>query len=245
VLEVRSVSQTDVVQDISFVLHRGEVLGVSGLMGSGRTELTRILFGLDPCERGEIILQGAPLTHPSPAACIERGMVLLTEDRREDGLLMDAPVAENIALASLRKFTRGPIGVIDHQRLRKEIIHQTAALGIECPSIERQTAKTLSGGNQQKAVLAKWMLTHPSVFILDEPTRGVDVGAKHEIYRMINTLVTGGAGVLLISSELEELTGMCDRILVMARGALRACIDKADFDQETLLRAALQEEHTP
>lgn len=238
-LEVRSLTQPGVVEDISFTLHRGEVLGLAGLMGSGRTELARILFGLDPYRRGEILLQGKPL-RPSPRECMRRCMAFLTENRRDEGLLPEASIAENVALASLPRFTRRrPVRLLDWAALRRTARESATALAVNARAPERQLAKTLSGGNQQKVVLAKWLLREPIVFLLDEPTRGVDVGAKFEIYRTINDLVVRGSGVLLISSEIEELIGLCDRILVMSRGTIGACYSRDEFHQERILRAAL------
>jgi ribose transport system ATP-binding protein len=241
VLEVRGVSQDGVVEDVSFTLRRGEVLGISGLMGSGRTELARILFGLDSFQQGEILVHGRPLGRLSPRRCIGQRMALLTEDRAAEGLLREASVAENLALVSLDRLGSQRLGLI-----RASIIRQTAGemvdrLGIECRNLQ-QPVKTLSGGNQQKVVLGKWLLSRAEVLILDEPTRGVDVGARHEIYQQINRLVGQGAGVVLISSELEELVGLCDRILVMTDGRLQADVDRQDFDRSAMLRSALGEE---
>jgi len=241
VLEARSVSQRGIVHDVSFVLHRGEVLGISGLMGSGRTELARIIFGLDPIESGEILLNGSPLGRSGPRGRVRRGMAFLTENRREEGLLMDASIADNIGLVSLPAFASSLAKRIDHVRLCNAAEEVAHSVRLQSMGITRQAAKTLSGGNQQKVVLAKWILAKPSAFILDEPTRGVDVGAKQEVYRIIADLAAGGAGILFISSEIEELIGMCDRILVMSGGEIRECIERGDFDRERILRAALRE----
>jgi ribose transport system ATP-binding protein len=242
VLEVRNLSQPGVVENVSFSLHHGELLGISGLMGSGRTELARILFGLDPVQQGQILVRGTPLERPSPRKCIRRGMAFLTEDRRGEGLLMEAGVEDNLALVSLAEFASGPLGLIRRRQMRERTSRMASSLAIECRSISGQPAKTLSGGNQQKVVLGKWLLGQAEVFILDEPTRGVDVGAKHEIYRQINDLASRGAGVLLISSELEELLGLCDRILVMTYGEIQSVVERADFDRHKMLRSALGEE---
>ncbi len=238
-LEVSGLSHPGIVEDISFTLHRGEVLGVSGLMGAGRSELARILFGLDPCTRGEIAVKGIRLPSRTPRAAIRSGMAFLTENRREEGLLMEASVADNIALVCLPAFTRRHSGLVDSASLRREVSGAASTLRIKSRSLNRQKARTLSGGNQQKIVLAKWLLSGPSVFILDEPTRGIDVGARHEVYKIINDLVGRGAGVLLISSEIEELMGMCDRILVMRTGEIAACVERPEFDRERILRFAL------
>jgi ribose transport system ATP-binding protein len=239
VLEVRGLSQRGMVRDIGFTLHAGEVLGISGLMGAGRSELARILFGLDPHESGEIRIAGAPVPAPSPAACMARGMAFLTEDRRAEGLMMEAPIADNIALASLPAFGAGWMRLIERTRLGEAVERVSASVRINARDLERTLVKNLSGGNQQKAVIGKWLLHQPRVFMLDEPTRGIDVGAKYEVYKIINQLAAEGTGVLLISSEIEELTGMCDRILVMAQGEIRATFDRAAFDREAILRAAM------
>ena len=237
VLEVRGLSQEGVVEDIHFTLHRGELLGISGLMGSGRTELARILFGLDGCQRGQIVLHGRPLRRPSPRRCIRRGMAFLTEDRAAEGLLAEAAVEENLALVALDRFS-GFLGLVRRQELRQAAAQMLRALDVDYRGLD-QPAKTLSGGNQQKVVLGKWLLSQADVLLLDEPTRGVDVGAKQEIYQQINRLVSQGASVILISSELEELVGLCDRILVMAGGRIESVVQRKDFDRSAMLRSAL------
>lgn len=240
-LEVRGLSQPNVIQQISFSLHRGELLGISGLMGSGRTELARILFGLDPCQCGQIVVRGTPLTHLSPRQCIRHGMAFLTEDRRGEGLLMEASIQDNISLVSLERFASTPCGLVQHRELQDRVADLARSLDIDYRHLKRQPVQTLSGGNQQKVVLAKWFLGPTDVFILDEPTRGVDVGAKCQIYQQIVELADQGAGVLLISSELEELVGLCDRILVMADGRVQSVVEKKDFDRHEMLRSALGE----
>jgi ribose transport system ATP-binding protein len=238
-LEVRALSQPGVVKEVSFALHKGEVLGVAGLMGSGRSELARIIFGLDPFAAGEILLDGRRLDSGDVAARIKHRMAFLTENRREEGLMMEASVAENMSLVALPAFTRS--GLIQSARLGEALGEAAGAVRLKAASLDRQAVKSLSGGNQQKAVLAKWLLSAPTVFILDEPTRGVDVGAKHEIYRLINDLTARGAGVLMISSETEELMGMCDRILVMSRGEIKGSFGRGRFDREKFMRLAVEE----
>jgi ribose transport system ATP-binding protein len=239
VLEVRGLNQRGMVKDIAFSLHAGEVLGISGLMGAGRSELARILFGLDPHESGEVRIGGAALRDVSPAACMAHGMAFLTEDRRADGLMMEASIADNVALASLPAFGSGWLRLIDRTRLGTEVARVSAAVRINVRDLERTLVKNLSGGNQQKAVIGKWLLHRPRVFILDEPTRGIDVGAKYEVYKIVNQLAADGTGVLFISSEIEELTGMCDRILVMAHGEITGTFTRDTFDREAILRAAM------
>jgi len=237
-LEVRGVAQPGVVRDISFTLHRSEILGVSGLMGAGRTELARILFGLDPCERGRITLAGEPVAG-TPRRRIRSGLALLTESRRDDGLCLEASLADNLALVTLARYARTPLRLLHLGGLRDALAKIREAVRLQPRLASAQPVKTLSGGNQQKVVLAKWLLAEPRVLILDEPTRGIDVGAKFEIYQLIHDLADRGAGVLVISSELEELTGLCDRILVMSHGRITDDLSRAEFDRERILNAAL------
>jgi len=240
VLEVNGVSHPGIVRNITFALRRREVLGISGLMGSGRTELARILFGLDPFQSGEILLNGLSLGGCSPRERVRKGMAFLTENRREEGLLMGASVVDDIALASLPSFARTLLRLIDELRMRRAVDRVTDSLRLQYG--HRQTAKTLSGGSQQKVVVARWLMEKPSVFILDEPTRGIDIGAKYEVYRIINDLAAQGTAVLFVSSEIEELIGMCDRILVMSNGSIQGCFERPDFDKEKILRAALRKD---
>jgi len=241
-LEALGLSQPGVVEEINFTLHRGEVLGIAGLMGAGRSELARILFGLDPHARGEILIGGVAARGNSPRARIRDGVAFLSENRREDGMLAEASVDDNIALVALPAYARGGAALIDRGRLEADVARAAERVRVKSASRARQPVKRLSGGNQQKVVLAKWLLADSAVFILDEPTRGVDVGAKHEIYRIVNDLAGRGAGVLLISSEIEELIGMCDRIMVMRRGRIRATLAREAFSREELLRLALAPE---
>jgi ribose transport system ATP-binding protein len=240
-LEVWQLSQPGIVADITFTLHHGEVLGVSGLMGSGRSELARILFGLEPFARGQVRLEGKPI-RPAARQNIQRGLAFLTENRREEGLCLEASIAENIALVTLPMHSRSLLGWLDRPGVRQAVQRIRQAVRLTPTARDDAPVKHLSGGNQQKVVLAKWLLAKPSVFILDEPTRGIDVGAKSEIYRLINDLSARGAGVLVISSEIEELIGLCDRILVLSLGMIRDEIPRAEFDRERILRAALHEQ---
>lgn len=238
VLEVYNLSQPGVMANVGFSLRRGEVLGIAGLMGAGRTELARILFGLDSYKSGSIKINGEEIGRLTTRERIARGLAFLTENRREEGLMMDAPVADNIALAALPQFASR--GFIAGQRLGEAVRRTAASVMIRTAGRYNQPARTLSGGNQQKVVLAKWLLQRPSALILDEPTRGVDVGARSEIYRIINQLAAQGTAILFISSEIDELIGVCDRIIVMKRGAVAACFDCEEFDRRRILGAALQ-----
>ncbi len=242
-LEIRGLSQPGIIQNISFDLHKGEILGVFGLMGSGRSEMARILFGLDSYERGQILVDGRPHQKSSPNGSIASGMAFVTEDRRDEGLLMDISIAENIGLVSLRDYATPNVKLINKSRLYRAVGEVGKTLKIKSANLETQPVKSLSGGNQQKTVIGKWLLSQPSVLIIDEPTRGVDVGAKYEIYSIINDLAAQGTGVLFISSEIEELTGVCDRILVMSNGEVQASFTRPEFDQERILRAAFREEN--
>ena len=239
-LATRDLSAKGVVKNINLALHRGEVLGLFGLMGSGRTELARILFGLDTFDSGEIRLGGQPVHRNSPRRSISRRIAFITENRREEGLLMNMDIAENIALAALPKFGATPLQLIKQERLTSAATAVADLLGIKVGSIS-QPAKSLSGGNQQKVVLAKWLMSEPAVFLMDEPTRGIDVAAKREIYSMIDRLAGDGGAVLFISSEIEELLAMCDRILVMSRGEIVGKFTREAFDKEQILRSAFRE----
>jgi len=242
VLEVRNLSQSGIVNNINFVLHKGEVLGLFGLMGSGRTELARIIFGLDGFQEGEIIVHGNLCRDISPRNSIKRGMAFVSENRHEEGLLMEGSVLDNIALVSLPAYSRRYlVRMVEQGRIYSAVKQVVDLLRIKSGPVERQLAKNLSGGNQQKTVVGKWLMARLPVFIMDEPTRGIDVGAKYEMYNIINNLTTEGTGVLFISSELEELIGNCDRILVMSNGQIQACFERFEFDQENILRAAFRE----
>ncbi len=240
-LKARKLSSPGIFAGISFALRAGEILGIYGLMGSGRTELARALFGLDPAAAGEVALDGKTISTTSPRARISRGLAFLTENRRDEGLMMEASVRDNIGLVSLPGFARRPFWLIDRPLLHKRVRICADRLHIRGAALDRQTARTLSGGNQQKVVFAKWLLADPLVMVLDEPTRGVDVGARHEIYEIINAMAEQGKGILLISSEIEELMGICDRILVMRRGGFVAEFSRDRFDREEILRQALGE----
>ncbi len=243
VLEVRSLTQPGIVRNISFGLAVGEVLGISGLMGAGRSELARIIFGLDPHSTGEIRLHGLPL-NGTPRERIRRGLAFLTEDRRQEGLCMEATIADNIALATLAQHSRTPARWLDFTGIKSAVHRIREAVRLSPATRDTQPVRTLSGGNQQKVVLGKWLLAEPKVLLLDEPTRGIDVGAKFELYQLIHQLADRGAGVLVISSEIEELIGLCDRILVMRHGEITGEFQREEFDREKILAAALHSSHS-
>jgi len=243
-LEARHISLPGIVHNISFELHAGEVLGVGGLMGSGRTELARILFGLDSAATGSLNLSGRNITRLTTRKRISLGMAMLTESRREDGLCMSATIDENISLVAGAKYASKRLGLLFEQELALAIRRIRDSVQLTPTASGRQSVQTLSGGNQQKVVLAKWLLNAPRVLILDEPTRGIDVGAKFEIYRLIVELAESGSAILVISSEIEELMGICDRILVMSEGEIKDELDHSEFDRERILRAALRTDLT-
>jgi ABC-type sugar transport system ATPase subunit len=210
-------------------------------MGSGRSELARILFGLDPYSAGEIRVQDAKLPPLAPRAAMDRGMAFLTEDRRGEGLMMEASISDNIVLPSLVEQSSAFLHWLKPSELTKAARGVAERIRVNAKALDRTAVRTLSGGNQQKVVIAKWLLRAPSIFILDEPTRGIDVGAKYEVYKIINEMVRAGAAVLFISSEIEELIGMADRIMVMGRGEVRGFFNRGSFDRETLMSTALWE----
>ena len=238
VLRVENLSQPGIVHDISFGVHEGEVLGISGLLGSGRTELARIIFGLAPKTAGNILLAEQRLP-ADPRKVTNAGVAFLTEDRRQEGLLGIASIAQNVAFPCLTDYASRGLAVLQADRLRSAIERMAGSVRIRAVDFDRMPVFSLSGGNQQKVVLAKWPLRAPKLFILDEPTRGIDVGANFEIYKAIDELAAAGAGVLMITSEIEELMGMCDRILALSKGEITAAFTRDHFDQEAILRAAM------
>lgn len=238
-LEVCGVSQPGIVEDISFSVREGEVVGIAGLMGSGRTELARILFGCDPMAHGEIKLLGQPVQRLSTRGRIARGMAMLTESRRDDGLCMPASIAFNMSLVAAKRCSKRITGWLHRRALRDQVQSTSESTKLTGVASLSSPVRTLSGGNQQKVVLGKWLMNLPRMLILDEPTRGIDVGAKYEIYGLIDQLAAEGAGILVISSEIDELVGICDRILVMNRGEIRDELPRSQFDRHRILAAAV------
>lgn len=223
------------VEEVSFDAHRGEVLGFAGLIGAGRTELMELLFGRRPIESGRITFEGRRLHPRSPARAIADGVALVPEDRKRHGLILDFTIHENVSLPLLRRSAR--LGVPRADELELTTDHYMASLQIKSPDAHR-TVTTLSGGNQQKVVLAKWLATRPEILIFDEPTRGIDVGARHEIYQLINHLADEGRTILMVSSDMEELIGMSDRVVVMGAGRVQGQLDGDDLTPETILTLA-------
>jgi len=229
------------VHDINLALRQGEILGVFGLMGSGRSELAQIIFGLENYDQGEVLIDGQLAKRLSPPRSVRDSVAFVTENRREEGLLMTATVADNLALVALPDYSGRLINVIKRTALSAAVRETVASLRIKVNDAFKNPVKGLSGGNQQKVVLGKWLMTKPSILMIDEPTRGVDVGAKFEIYTIIDHIAAQGTAVLFISSEIEELMGMCDRILVMGFGEVLGAFERAQFDKEVILRTAFRE----
>lgn len=222
-------------QDIGFHVNAGEIVGFSGLMGAGRTEVMRAIFGIDAYESGEIRFRGKPLAKGDVGKVIHRGLVMLSEDRRRYGLVPIRSVRENASLPNLKQFIyKGRL----HRKQEHNTIQQICqAMNVRTPSLET-TVEALSGGNQQKIVLAKWMIRDPDILLLDEPTRGIDVGAKYEIYKLMIDLVKRGKGLVMVSSELPELLGMCNRIYVMCQGRIAGELQRGDFSAEAVMALA-------
>jgi ABC-type sugar transport system ATPase subunit len=237
VLAVQGLGAGDVVRDVSFEVRAAEIVGLFGLMGAGRSELARLIFGLDRPDRGEVRLGEAAL-RGSPARRIARGMALVTEDRRLDGLCLPASIAHNVTLADLRRYA-SRIGVIARGREREAVERTATSVRLTGARDLTQPVGRLSGGNQQKVVLGKWLLTRPRVLILDEPTRGIDMAARADAYELLAALADAGTALLVISSDLDELVGLCDRLLVLRRGEIAGAFDRGHFDREAILRAAL------
>jgi ABC-type sugar transport system ATPase subunit len=234
-LSVEGLSRSGYLEDINFSLYRGEILGIWGLLGSGRTELARVLFGLDPIDSGRVILDGQEVQGVGPVEATKKGFGYLTESRRYDGLILDMTLRENTTLASLSKVVKPPFGRIIRKKEEKVASELIERLHIVASGTD-QKAENLSGGNQQKLVLAKWLASEPCVYILDEPTRGVDVGAKDEIHHIILSLAEDGASVILYSSEMEEIMRLSDRILIMHRGEIRGEVFPETATQEDLMK---------
>jgi ribose transport system ATP-binding protein len=234
--EVKNLTRKGILNNISFELFRGEVLGIAGLMGSGRTELARAIFGADKIDSGKILLNGKTLTIKSPVDAIKSGIGYITEDRKIDGLALKLPVDTNVILATAKAVSNF-IGILIKNKKREITKKYVDELNIKTPHLE-QLVKFLSGGNQQKVVVAKWLCRHSRILLMDEPTRGIDVGAKYEIYELIKALVTEGVGIIMISSELPEILGLSDRILVLHEGNLTGILNKSEATQEKILNLA-------
>lgn len=232
VFKVEGLTCPGVFRDVSFEVRAGEVLGVSGLMGAGRTEIMQAVFGNMPHVTGRIFLDGKEIHNHNPGQAMRNGIGFITEDRKTEGLMLEESIRKNISLANLRRISRrGVLRKKEEQDLVRQGIEE---LHIKCFGPEHECGR-LSGGNQQKVVFAKWIHTNPRVLILDEPTRGVDIGAKKEIYNIINDLAAKGVAVIMVSSELPEILGMADRIMVVREGLVRGILDKEEADQENIM----------
>ena len=239
ILEVKNLNRPGVLKDISFTLHKGEVLGFSGLVGSGRTELARTIFGADYNKHitGEVVIKGEKVAIKRVQDATKRGIALIPEDRKAQGLVLGMSVKENVSMANIKRVkTKGFLSKGKERELAKDYIK---ALRIVTPDENRQV-RNLSGGNQQKVVIAKWLAADSEIMILDEPTRGVDVGAKAEIYKLLNTFIKDGKAVIMISSDMPEIIGMCDRVLVFREGSIVGEFSRDEVTQEKILDKAIQ-----
>ena len=235
-LRVEGLSRAGELHDISFTAYTGEILGIAGLVGAGRTELMRAVFGADPIDSGRVFVFGKQVDVKSPQAAIREGVGLLPEDRKQQGLVLMLSVLHNMSMASLDKLTSNAFLRLGDER--KQAQNFVQRLRIMTPSVDQQV-QYLSGGNQQKVVLAKWLASRSKVLIFDEPTRGIDVGAKVEVYNLMNNLVQNGVAVIMVSSEMPELLGMSDRIIVMREGRIEAELSREEATEEKVLSAAM------
>jgi ribose transport system ATP-binding protein len=238
VLEVRNLNRGDVIKDVSFQLKKGEILGFAGLMGAGRTEVARAVFGADPVDSGQIHVLGNQVNIKTPKDAVTHGIGYLSEDRKRYGLALGMNVEENIVLAGFRKFL-GILGVVNRSGTKETAQRYVDALQIKTPSLE-QRVRNLSGGNQQKVVVGKWLTADTDILIFDEPTRGIDVGAKSEIYHLLNDLAQQGKSIIMISSELPEILRMSHRIVVMCEGRITGELSSAEATQEEIMKYATQ-----
>lgn len=236
VLEVRNLSLQSVFRNISFTLYKGEILGFFGLVGSKRTDVMRSIFGADPRSEGEVLINGRPVENRRPSESVANGIGLISEDRKAHGFIKDLDNSQNITIRSLKRYMR--FGFIDHAKRIRHAVEIGRKINL-VPTDPHFRTVNLSGGNQQKVVLAKWLATDVDIFIFDEPTKGIDVGAKAEIYKLMEALVKNGKSLIMISSELPEVIGMSDRMLIMHEGSLAAEFPKSEFSEERILTEAL------
>ncbi|HSN74194.1 MAG TPA: sugar ABC transporter ATP-binding protein [Anaerolineae bacterium] len=237
-LEVKNLNRGSVIKDVSFTLKKGEILGFAGLMGAGRTEVARAVFGADPVDSGDVYVRGKKVHIKHPRDAVKNGIGYLSEDRKRYGLALGMDVESNIVLASFQKFL-GLLGVVNNGKMRQTGQQYVQALSIKTPSLQ-QRVKNLSGGNQQKVVIGKWLTADTDILIFDEPTRGIDVGAKSEIYRLLNDLAQQGKAIIMISSELPEILRMSHRIVVMCEGRITGELSAAEATQERIMTFATQ-----
>jgi rhamnose transport system ATP-binding protein len=238
VLVVEGLTRTGVFHDISFTVRAGEIVGLAGLVGAGRSEVARAIFGVDPYESGSVRLGGQALPKGNPRVAMARGLALVPEDRRKQGLVLDESVSRNVTLAIRNSLTKG--GLLTNRAENAAAAVWASRLEVKTAALDAETG-TLSGGNQQKVVLGKWLATQPKVLIVDEPTRGIDVGTKSEVHRLLSELAQQGLAILMISSELPEVLGMADRVLVMREGWLTGEFPRSEATPETVMFAATAE----
>jgi len=238
VLKVENLNAGKMVQNVSFELRKGEILGFSGLMGAGRTETARAIFGADPKQSGKIYINGVEVTINSPQDAVKHGIGYLSEDRKRFGIVVQRTIAENSTMATLKKYMKGPF--IDKKKEREVSQQFVDSLATKTPSVD-QLVVNLSGGNQQKVVIAKWLVKNSDILIFDEPTRGIDVGAKNEIYKLMNKLAEEGKSIIMISSEMTEILRMSDRIVVMCEGKKTGEIGIEEATQEAIMNMATRE----
>ena len=235
VLDVKNLRCGKMVNDVSFQVHQGEILGFSGIVGAGRTETMRCIFGLDRAESGSVFLNGEEIHVREPHDAIHQGIMMVTEDRKKDGLVLIRSIYENMLLPST--YRNSTKGILNKKREAKDVDKYYRELEVKAPSINVITNQ-LSGGNQQKVIIAKWLMMNPKVLIMDEPTRGIDILAKSEIYRIMRELAKKGVAIILVSSDMEEVMGVSDRIAVMCQGQITGVVDRDDFDQEKIMEYA-------
>ncbi|MCL2276255.1 MAG: ATP-binding cassette domain-containing protein, partial [Treponema sp.] len=243
VLEVKNLNRGHAVSDVSFNLHKGEILGFAGLMGAGRTETMRLIFGADKKDSGEIYISGKKKNIKIPRDAVRSGIGYLSEDRKLYGLALNMNVKENTVMASLERFLK-ILGIIDEAKSRQITEEYVKKLNTRTPSVE-QLIKNLSGGNQQKVVIGKWLVRNCEILIFDEPTRGIDVGAKSEIYKLLNELADQGKSIIMISSELPEIMRMSHRIAVMCEGKITGILKAEECTQERIMHYATLRGETP
>jgi ribose transport system ATP-binding protein len=237
ILRAENIKYKNKVNDVTFEVNAGEILGVAGLMGSGRTELAKVIFGEYKKDAGEIYIDGKKVKVSSPKDGIENGICYLSEDRKREGLILGMSVGENMTISNLKKY-EGGLKKIDKKKERKDVEEYIKKLSVKTPYPE-QLMKNLSGGNQQKAILAKWIMISPKVLIIDEPTKGIDVGAKKEIYEVLNELKASGKAIIMISSDLPEVMGVSDRIMVMHEGKVSGILSHDEANQEKIMKYAV------
>ncbi len=241
ILEVENLNVNNKIKNINFALHKGEILGFSGLMGAGRTEVARAISGADRFLSGKIIINGKTIRLKSTVDAVKNGVCYLSEDRKQYGLLLYKSVTENVALASLKSYIKN--GFLSDKKMKKSAENKIRILKVKTSSME-QSVKNLSGGNQQKVIIARWLLTKSNIFIFDEPTKGIDIGAKNEIYSLLRKLADEGKSIILISSELSEITQLSDRVIVMCEGEITGELTKTEITNENIMKYAVKRGET-